>query len=102
MLTSNYHTADLNASYFKQIKKHFFQVMVGYQEEYYKSVQLIGDRKDLFTNSIPTLHTAYNSQPIVDDALSQWATQGIFSRLTYNYQEKYLIEFNGRYDAHSK
>lgn len=102
MLTSNYHTADLNASYFKQIGKHFFQVMAGYQEEYYKSVQLIGDRKDLFTNSIPTLHTAYNAQPILDDALSHWATQGFFSRLTYNYQEKYLFEFNGRYDAHSK
>lgn len=102
MTTSDYHTADFNATYTKQVKKHAFQAMAGYQEEYYKIIQLIGDRKDLFTNSIPTLHTAYNAQPLLDDALSHWATQGIFGRFSYNYSEKYLFEFNGRYDAHSK
>lgn len=102
MSTSDYHTADLTASYLKQIKKHSFQVMAGYQEEYYKTITLIGDRKDLYTNAIPVLHTTYNAQPILDDALSHWATQGVFGRFSYNYKEKYLFEFNGRYDAHSK
>ena len=102
MSTSNYHTADLTASYQRQIKKHFFQAMVGYQEEYYKTISLTGARKDLYTNAIPTLHTAYNAQPLLDDALSHWATQGFFGRLSYNFNERYLFEFNGRYDAHSK
>jgi len=102
MSTSNYHTADLTASYLRQIKKHFFQAMVGYQEEYFKTITLIGDRKDLYTNAIPTLHTAFNAQPFLDDALSHWATQGFFGRLSYNFNERYLFEFNGRYDAHSK
>ena len=102
MRTSNYHTADLTASYEKQINDHYFQVMAGYQEEYYKDVTLIGDRKDLYTSAIPTLHTAYNAQPLLDDALTHWATQGVFGRFSYNYKEKYLLEFNGRYDAHSK
>jgi TonB-linked SusC/RagA family outer membrane protein len=102
MSTANYHTADLTASYSKQIRKHSFQVMAGYQEEYYNTVALIGDRKDLYTNAIPVLHTTYNAQPILDDALSHWATQGLFGRFSYNFKEKYLFEFNGRYDAHSK
>jgi TonB-linked SusC/RagA family outer membrane protein len=102
MSTSNYHTADLTASYQKEIKDHFFQVMAGYQEEYYNTTQLIGERKDLYTNAVPTLSTAYNAQPLLDDNLSHWATQGIYGRLAYNFREKYLVEFNGRYDAHSK
>jgi TonB-linked SusC/RagA family outer membrane protein len=102
MSTTNYHTADLTASYEKQIKGHYFQVMAGYQEEYNKFVQLIGERKDLYTNAIPTLSTAYNAQPLLNDVLNHWATQGVYGRLAYNYKGKYLFEFNGRYDAHSK
>ncbi len=102
MSTTNYHTADLTASYQKTFNKHAFQIMAGYQEEEYSTTSLIGSRKDLYTNTVPTLHTAYNAQPLVDDALSHWATQGFFGRLSYNYKEKYLVEFNGRYDAHSK
>lgn len=102
MSTSNYHTSDLTASYVKQIKHHSFQMVTGYQEEYYNTVALIGERKDLYTNEIPTLHTAYNAQPLLDDALSHWATQGLYGRLSYNFKEKYLFEFNGRYDGHSK
>jgi len=102
MSTSNYHTADLTASYEKKIKQHYFKLITGYQEEYYKTVMLIGERKDLYTNAIPTLNTAYNPQPILSDALSHWATQGLYGRLFYSFREKYLFEFNGRYDAHSK
>ncbi len=102
MSSTNYHTADLTASYQKTFKKHSFQVMAGYQEEEYNTVSLIGSRKDLYTNSVPTLSLASNPQPILNDALSQWATQGFFGRFAYNYKEKYLFEFNGRYDAHSK
>lgn len=102
MSTSDYHTADLTVSYQKTFNKHDFQIMAGYQEEEYNITSLIGSRKDLYTNSVPTLHTAYNAQPFLDDALSQWATQGFFGRFAYNYKEKYLFEFNGRNDAHSK
>lgn len=102
MSTTDYHTADLTASYQKTINRHNFQIMAGYQEEEYKTISLIGSRKDLYTNAIPTLHTSYNAQPFLDDALSHWATQGFFGRFSYNFKEKYLFEFNGRYDAHSK
>src|SRR5690606_17849717 len=33
---------------------------------------------------------------------STWATMGVFGRLTYNFREKYLFEFNGRYDGSSR
>jgi TonB-linked SusC/RagA family outer membrane protein len=31
--------------------------------------------------------------------LTQYATQGIFSRINYSYDNKYLLEFNSRYDG---
>ncbi|WP_215225089.1 TonB-dependent receptor [Echinicola shivajiensis] len=98
----NYHTLDLVADYSKEINKHSITALVGYQEEYNRYTQLSGTGRDLYTNSIPTISTTYNENPSVSDALSHWATQGVFGRMAYNYDEKYFIEFNGRYDAHSK
>ena len=31
----------------------------------------------------------------------KWATEGTFVRFNYNFKEKYLLEFNGRYDGAS-
>src|SRR5688572_22067093 len=33
------------------------------------------------------------------DNLNEYATQGIFGRFNYNYKDKYLFEFNSRYDG---
>jgi TonB-linked SusC/RagA family outer membrane protein len=98
----NYHTLDLVANYEKQYKEHFIVALVGYQEEYNRFTNLSGTGRDLYTHSVPTISTTYNPNPSVSDALSHWATQGVFGRLAYNFSEKYFIEFNGRYDAHSK
>jgi TonB-linked SusC/RagA family outer membrane protein len=98
----NYHTLDLVANYQKDIKQHSIVALVGYQEEYDRYTQLSGTGRDLYTHSIPTISTTYNPNPSVSDALSHWATQGVFGRLAYNFAERYFIEFNGRYDAHSK
>ncbi len=102
MGTQNYHTLDLVADYVKQVKDHSITALVGYQEEYNRFTQLLGVGRDLYTNSVPTISTTYNENPSVSDALSHWATQGVFGRLSYNFSEKYFVEFNGRYDAHSK
>jgi TonB-linked SusC/RagA family outer membrane protein len=98
----NYHTLDLVADYIKQIKEHSITALIGYQEEYNRYTQLSGTGRDLYTISVPAISTTYNPNPSVSDALNHWATQGVFGRLSYNFYEKYFIEFNGRYDAHSK
>ncbi|MGM0376399.1 MAG: SusC/RagA family TonB-linked outer membrane protein [Bacteroidota bacterium] len=102
MEVRNYHTFDLVADYTKQINQHSFYALAGYQEEYSRWTHLIGSQKDLYTTSVPAISTAYNENPSLDDNLGHWATQGIFGRFSYNYAEKYFVEINGRYDAHSK
>lgn len=36
------------------------------------------------------------------DSYSEYAVRGGFFRVNYNYQDKYLLEVNGRYDGSSK
>ena len=96
-----YQTVNLFTSYTKEFSNHFFNILIGYQQETNKFNKLTGQRLDLFTNDIPSLTLATGSMTLSDN-LEHWATQGYFGRFSYNYAEKYLFEFNGRYDAHSK
>lgn len=51
---------------------------------------------------IQTLNlTSGNKEATVDEALRHRATAGFFGRINYNYKEKYLVEFNARYDGSS-
>lgn len=34
-----------------------------------------------------------------DDKINDWATCGFFGRINYNFDERYFIELNGRYDG---
>lgn len=99
---NNYHQIDLYANYDLSINDHNFSAIVGYQEELKQLKQLYGYKTNLITEDIPSLSTAIGEAPSVDDALSHWSTRGYFGRLKYNYKERYLVEFNGRYDASSR
>ncbi|MBD8489504.1 TonB-dependent receptor [Echinicola sp. CAU 1574] len=99
---NNYHQIDLYANYDLSINDHSFSAIVGYQEELKQLKQLYGYKTNLITEDVPSLSTAIGEAPSVDDALSHWSTRGYFGRLKYNYKEKYLVEFNGRYDASSR
>lgn len=61
----------------------------------------MGGRDNILTSSVPSVSTS-TGREFVSDFKSAWATQGIFGRFQYNYKEKYLVEFNGRYDGSSK
>src|SRR5690606_21788605 len=37
-----------------------------------------------------------------NNRIDTWSTLGYFGRCSYNFKEKYLFEFNGRYDGSSK
>ncbi len=96
-----YQTVNLFSSYTKELGDHYFHLLIGYQQEYEKYNNLRGHRLDLYTPEIPSLTLATGTMQLYDN-IEHWATQGYFARFSYNYLEKYLIEFNGRYDAHSK
>src|SRR5690606_39955249 len=58
-------------------------------------------KTNLVAEEVPSLQTAYGDVT-ASERLVNWATQGYFSRLMYNYQEKYLFEANVRLDGTSR
>ena len=76
-------------------------MLAGYEEELKENGGLWGMRKELVTDKVPSISTATGDSQ-VDDWWNHWATQGVFGRFMYNYREKYLFEFNARYDGSSR
>ena len=93
---------NLFSSYEKQFGKHYFKAMVGFTQELYDNLRSSGSNNYLYSNDIPSLSLAYGTEQSVSDDASQLAIRGTFGRINYNYDQKYLIEFNGRYDGTSR
>lgn len=80
---------------------HNFKVMAGYNQEYKHTKSFWAGRKGLIDDSNPALNLA-SGEKNVGYKESQWAINGFFFRLNYNYKQRYLLELNGRYDGSSK
>lgn len=99
--TSNYYNYNAYASYDRKLGGHYFKLMAGVQREFKHFESLTAGNDYLYTSSLPALSLTYGTNYTVNDALYNWATSGTFVRFNYNYDEKYLLEFNGRYDGTS-
>jgi TonB-linked SusC/RagA family outer membrane protein len=102
VLTHNeYFTANVYSSFSKQINQHHLGLLVGAQSEFSNNMLLSGWRRDLVTEGVPSISTAIGDKE-TDDAMAHWSTLGTFMRVSYNFNEKYLVELNGRYDGSSR
>ena len=97
---SNKYTLNIYTDYTKTLGKHNFTGLLGYNQEWLTDQSVLAQRNGINVN-VPTLGQAQGEQR-VGDSESHWAVQGVFYRLTYNYDGKYLFESNGRYDGTSK
>lgn len=98
---TKYYLFNIYTSYENTIGNHYFKGLIGYEEDYNNYKRLYGSKMDLITPDVVSISSATGAETL-DDALSHWATQGIFGRLNYNYKEKYLLEFSARYDGSSR
>lgn len=89
------------SSYEKKLNKHYFKGLVGYEWDKNEYNSLYGSKMDLITPEIVAIRAASGTMTL-DDRLGHWTTMGIFGRLNYNYDEKYLVEFSARYDGSSR
>lgn len=99
----NYYNPNIYSNYdFSLNKKHNFKVMAGFQAELNKYRAFKAYRDDLYTTSITALNATYGENDAVEGEFQHWATAGFFGRLNYDYNGKYLLEFNLRYDGTSR
>ena len=88
-------------SYEKTLGNHFVKLLGGYEQEERTYKYLYARADDLITSEVPSISTALGATT-VDDIRWDWATQGVFGRLNYNFKEKYLFEFSARYNGSSR
>jgi len=99
---NNYTNINFFSDYSKTIGNHNFYVLGGFQQEVMDFSQLKMRRNNRIENEIYSIRSAVGDAFDFSDYDSKWATQGYFGRLTYNFSNKYLLEFNARYDGSSR
>ncbi len=99
--TNAYLSPNLYSSYTRSFGKHNLAIMAGYQQETYDYFDLSGTAGSLLSDNVPSVSTAVGTKTI-NDGIGHWATQSVFGRLNYNYNDKYLLEANVRADGSSR
>jgi TonB-linked SusC/RagA family outer membrane protein len=94
----------LTASYKKTFaEKHNFDILVGTSSENYKNEFFGVTGLDVPGNDYGVIRNVSEIlQSGTDGSGSEWSLQSFFGRVGYNFEEKYLLEGNIRYDASSR
>jgi len=105
----NYFNTNIYSEYTKSFGKHNFKAMVGFQNETTKYRDLSAQRNGIILADIPTINTTSGTDanglvlaPSVTGQYQNWATAGYFGRINYDYDGRYLLEANLRYDGSSR
>lgn len=98
---NTYLSPNIFTEYTNSFKRHNFTVLGGYQHEVYKYSNFMIEANQLLTESVRSVNTTVGEK-YINDNKGHWATQGVFGRLNYDFDEKYLLEFNFRYDGSSR
>lgn len=98
---SDYFALNAYTDYARSIGQHNLKGMLGVNFEKYTNNDLTASGTELITNDFPYLSLT-QSNPKVSDSYWNRATAGYFARINYDYDSKYLLEFNLRYDGSSR
>ncbi len=91
------------ATYEKTFAKlHNFKVMVGYQSEESKLNSLSASRKNYLYDGYEDIAHGDVSTAANSSYRTEWALMSYLFRLNYVFNDRYLLEVNGRYDGTSR
>ena len=76
--------------------------VVGMSQEWYTGRTFEASRNSLTTEKDPTLNLGDPNSMSNNSTYSSWALRSGFARVSYNYDERYLLEANLRYDLSSR
>lgn len=95
-------TTSVYSDYSWAIDEHKFKVMVGVNTEKYNNRYLAVERMDLISEKVPEVGAATGTDKISSATAYSWATAGFFGRVNYDYENKYFVTGNLRYDGSSR
>lgn len=98
----NQQTFILQTNFDLNFGKHNVSGVVGMSQEWYTSRSFEASRTKLITEQDPTLNLGDPQTMSNASSYSSWAIRSGFGRLSYNWNERYLLEGNLRYDLSSR
>lgn len=100
---TRYLAGNATANYAKTFaSKHDFSALVGLNIENSRLENLNVQRDGILDPTKPDFNLMDGTNYSITGGGNEWAYLGLFYRVNYAFDGKYLIEFNGRYDGSSK
>ncbi len=99
---TKYMTTNIYAEGKKDFGKHSLKLLVGTNIEDNKINTNSYQRDGLIDPALPNFNLLNGTNYSITGGGNEWTIAGFFSRLNYDFDEKYLFEVNGRYDGSSK
>ncbi|GAA4809759.1 TonB-dependent receptor [Litoribaculum gwangyangense] len=98
-----YQAINAYANYeFNPLENHTFSALVGYNQEWNTFKRNIASRNGNLSENLNSFNLATGDNIFLNSTEEEWAIRAGFFRVKYNLLDKYLIEFNGRFDLSSR
>lgn len=101
MYNQTYLTPNIYTNYKIDLDAHKIDLTAGFQQEYNQWKELNTSATELISFDRPGTDLATGTKSS-REVRNHWATRGFFARINYNYNNKFLLELNGRYDGSSR
>lgn len=98
---NTYSSVEALAQYTNSFGRHNINILAGYSFEEWSNKYLWGSRNTFPTTSLSELVSGDASTANNTSSLTESALMSYFGRINYNYDERYLLEGNIRYDGSS-
>lgn len=85
----------------KSFGKHSLSALIGFNQEYDSHKYMRGEREELISSTLPSVELATGAARVREENY-EWATRSGFFRLNYMFNNRYILETNGRYDGSSR
>ena len=92
---------NLRLKYARQFNKHYVNTFIAYEQIDEKSSNFSAFRRNYISSAIDELFAGSLVDQSTGGTRSETGRQNFFGRISYNFSEKYLIDFNARYDGSS-
>lgn len=98
---SYYNIYNIYGTYQQSFNLHQVNAVLGFNQEDYRYESTEIQRAGLISEAFPTVELATGAMSM-KERVDKYALRGVFYRLNYTFDDKYIVEFNGRYDGSSR
>jgi TonB-linked SusC/RagA family outer membrane protein len=100
--TNTYQTLQQLAEYKLNLGQHEFGILAGHSYEFNRNTELAANRSGFNSNTLTELNAGDASTQKNNGTAAEYALDSYFTRLNYNFGNRYLAEFTVRYDGSSR